>query len=454
MKLTLHDYQVRALDFILSQYPSYVMIDVGLGKTAIALHAIKYLKKPAIVLAPLRVATIAWPDEIKKWTPELRYQVLYGKHKNFKFKIETDIKLLSFSTIRWFYEKVHDRPSVMRNHILIIDEASMVKDSGTQRWKMIKALLPLFRNYRIALSATPSPNGYQDLWSQYYLLDDGERLGKSFYAFRAKYFNFFGPPTYKLEMRPDSDKKIFDAIEDITFRLEGKDYLELPKVIYNKVKVRLPSKQMDRYNELEREFLLDLGEKQIAAFSSSALSIKLRQFVQGALYYDDGPRGRQREVIHEAKIEALKELLEIHSGTPILCAVQFQFEYEMIRRMIGKAVPIIAGMTSVKQSAFHIRDWNLGRLPLLLCHPASISHGMNLQAGGNIIIWYGLTWSLEQYLQLNGRLARQGQTKTVVINNIVMEDTIDETVFKVLSNKDAVQKDLLNAMLERYKERC
>lgn len=437
----LHNYQHSAIAFALKHLNTYMMIDVGLGKTAIALHAIKQSRLPAIVFAPLRVASVTWPEEIELWTPELSYKVLQGRKKNDLILQDTDITLVSFTSLKWFYNRVEEGRLRYREYFLVVDEASMLKNPTTMRFKMLRNLLPIFTNYKINLSATPNPNGYHELWSQYYILDKGDRLGKTYYSFRSKHFNYTGPPVYKTSLKKGHEKAILNKITDITFRLSGDDYLELPPLLHNKISVKAPANVYNKYKTFEREFVLNLEQEQITAYSASALSMKLRQFIQGALYTSDS-----YEIVHKLKLKALRELIEAHSGQSVLCALQFKFEYDMISAEFGSNIPIIAGRTKTDSTIRHIKNWNKGSIPLLLCHPLSISHGMNLQTGGHVVIWYGLPWSLEQYKQLNGRLHRQGQKNAVVVNNVVMQSTIDEVIFKVLKKKNASMQELLDTI--------
>lgn len=437
--LTLHDYQRRAIDFAINNPASFQMLDVGLGKTAIALRTIRAVGNQALVFAPLRVATIVWPAEIQKWTPELTFTVLHGPNKDKRFHYERDIYLISYSSLKWYYEKIIGTTKALRYFMLILDESSMVKNPSTKRFKMLKNIASVVSPHKMLLSATPSPNGLQDLWPQMYILDQGARLENNFSKFRDKYFDYTGPPVYKTTIKPWHDKLIYSQIEDVVFRLDANDYLKLPELIYNRLELEMPPKMRKLYDGLERDFLVKLNDVEITAFNAAAKSMKLRQFLQGATY----TMIPEYKEIHLIKVQALAELLEVYSGHPILCAIQFKFEHAMINKALGKT-PIIAGGVSAKESASLVRRWNRGDLPLLLCHPASISHGMNLQAGGNIIVWYGLTWSLEQYHQLNGRLHRQGQKNAVVINHLIFPDTIEEAILKVLESKNATQQKLFD----------
>jgi SNF2 family DNA or RNA helicase len=321
----------------------------------------------------------------------------------------------------------------------------MIKSPTTLRFKLLKKMMPLWSDYRFCLSAIPAPNGYHELWTQYYMLDKGEALTPVFYQFRNRYFHFTGPPLYKTTIRKGSHERIRDLIKPITYRLDANDYLKMPKTIYNKISLVLPEVLRNKYKELEDNFFLKFADADATAFNAAALSMKLRQFIQGAVYTDQ--KDGSFYPLHQIKIDALKELLETSVGQPILCPIQFKFELKMIREFIDKSIPCIAGGTTNTEANSLIKAWNESRLPLLLCHPASLGHGVNLQAGGHIMLWFGLTWSLDHYRQLNGRLIRQGQKNaSVTVNHLIMKNTIDERVISVLKDKDATQSKLLNAL--------
>jgi SNF2 family DNA or RNA helicase len=441
--MKLHEYQQRAIQFALRKKKSYMAVDLGLGKTAIALKCIQKLKQPTIVIAPLRVIYAVWPDEIKKWTPKLTYTILHGPYKNAQLEYNKDIYLLNYDGIKWFYNMVTRPGRQFKRCNLILDESTFVKSPTTKRFKLLKKLHPFFGDFKLALSATPAPNGYHDLWSQYYLLDQGVSLSNVYYKFRERFFWYSGPPRYQTILKRGAAKNIQTRIKPITFRLEGKDYLKLPEYIHNEIKLELPTKLKILYKTLEKDFVLNIQGTEIAAFNSAALSMKLRQFIQGGLYTEEG----LTQYIHNIKLKALEELIESSNYQPVLCPVQFKFELKAIKKVFGN-VPIIAGQTNAQQSIEYINEWNKGNIPLMLCHPASIGHGLNLQASGHIICWYGLTWSLEQYNQLIGRIYRQGQKKAVLVHHLIMKNTVDETVLSVLKKKDAVQSDLLLALKE------
>jgi len=444
--LKLHKYQEKAIDFCLEHKTVFLAMDLGLGKTAVALKVIQQLKQPAIVFAPLRVIHNTWPQEIENWTPELKYSIVHGLNKKQALAKDVDILLINYDGLKWFAKEITTNKHLKwKKRILVIDESSMIKSPTTLRFKTLKKMFALWGDYRLCLSATPSPNGYHELWSQYYMLDKGQRLYESYYRFRGHYFNYTGPPLYKTTIRKGSYEAIKSAIKPITYRLDANDYLNMPETIYNDIPLVLSKKLQDKYKELEDNFFLEFAESEATAFSAAALSMKLRQFIQGAVY-TDAKRG-EFYPLHQIKIDALKELIETSAGQPILCPIQFKFERRMIHELIDKSIPCIAGGTSITDSNRYIQAWNKGDISLLLCHPASLGHGVNLQAGGHIMLWFGLTWSLEHYLQLNGRLIRQGQTaNSVIVNHLIMKNTIDERVVKVLKQKDASQSMLLDAL--------
>jgi SNF2 family DNA or RNA helicase len=439
-KLKLHDYQKRAIDFCLQKKTVFLMLDMGLGKTAIALKTMAMVGGPTLVLAPLRPAISTWPSEISKWTPHLSWTVLHGKNKNENLRKSRHIYILNYDGLKWFMGQM-GRVRFGKKFNLILDESSFIKSPSTIRFKTLRKLSPLWSDYKLCLSATPAPNGLHELWSQYNMLDNGKRLGKTFFGYRGQYFNYSGPPVFRTTIRPGSAQLIFDKVKDVTFRLDAKDHLKLPPIMYNAINLNLTNKLYKQYKQLETDFFLDINNQEVAVFNSAALSSKLRQFISGNIYLN---RNGDYEPIHNLKLKALEELRE-STSKPILCPVQFKFSYYQIAKKY-KNVPIIAGITSTADAERYIKEWNRGNIPLLLCHPASLGHGVNLQAGGSVVLWYDLTWSLEQYHQLNGRLHRQGQKDSVVIHHLLINGTIDKTVLDVLKRKNATQKTLLDEL--------
>lgn len=448
----LHLYQKKAVRFGLQQKQAFFAIDLGLGKTAIALYIIKISKQPTVVFAPRSVIFNTWPAEISLWAPELTYEILHGPDKDFllerALKNKVDILLINYSGIKWFSQAI-PRISMrvkFTKRTLILDESSKIKSPSTQRFKLLKRMGPLWSDYRFCLSATPMSNGYHELWTQYFILDRGKTLGTAFTRFRGLYFNYMGAPVFKTTIKPKADKEINKLIRPITFRLDVKDYSKVKEPIYNSIKLQLDSPQFKQYKELETEFCLEFSAGEVTAWNAASLSNKLRQYVQGALYTDvesefKGERPFMK--VHNKKIMGLLQVIEAINGQSLLCPINFKFEYKMICEALGTKVPIIAGRTSVKEANMYIELWNAREIPLLLCHPASISHGLNLQRGGHNILWFSIPWSLDQYKQLNGRLIRQGQKEIVVVNHLVIKNTIDERIVSVLSEKDASQRSLL-----------
>lgn len=455
--MKLHKYQEDALAFSLQHSNCYLALDMGLGKTAIALYWAERKPRASLVIAPLRTIYSSWPEEIAKWTPNQTYTVLHGKDKNERLGDNVDLYLLNYDGLPWFYDALKRYYKVTGKipfRSVVLDEGSMVKSSSTKRFKILKQLRDIFHHGRLILSGTPAPNSLLDLWSQYYFLDKGVRLSAFITHYRREHFYQVDRMGFIWNLRKGQDKIIYKKIEDITYRLDAADHLDLPERIDNIIKVKMPAKAMKVYKHLEDEFFLDIegdsGTTTVLAPSAVALSMKLRQIVQGAVYTDQpgtitGPR--QYEIFHKEKLKALEEIVEASAGQGILCAIQFKFELAMIKKKFPKA-PVIAGGTSAQEAGSLIKKWNKGEIPLLLCHPASLSHGVNLQTGSHIIIWYGLTWSLEQYLQFNARLHRQGQRNTVVVHHLVMQDTIDMQVMKALKNKFKGQNELLQYLKE------
>lgn len=429
----LHKYQLRAINFILDKKKCALYLGMGLGKTIISLTSlikIKQLKNNtplrALIIGPLKVVNNVWHNELQAWehTKDLTYSIITGSAQRRAEAISevADIYLINRENIMWLYENNHTSWDV-----IIIDESSSFKNAASKRFK---ALRKFKYEYMVQLSGTPSPNGLLDLWSQIYLLDHGERLGKNIYMYKYFYFNsdYFG---YKFT--PKDPELIYNKISDITLSLKSEDYLELPPKIELVTKVEIDSYK--EYKKLERDFILSLKEKDIIALNAGALSNKLLQFCNGAVYDE------QKNIVevHNSKLEALNSIIEEHPTEPILVAYNYQSDLKRIVKHFKEAeVMDKAGNNMVR--------WNKGEIKLFLCHPASCGKGLNLQAGGRIIVWFGLTWNLEDYLQFNARLHRQGQVRPVVINHIVADGCIDEVVIKLLQEKNMSQDSLLQAL--------
>lgn len=447
--MQLYDYQKKAIEWMKDHPKSYLALDMGLGKTAITLKWIKNIKTPTLVIAPLRTISTTWPDEIAKWAPGLKYTILHGSKKVENLNRRADVYLINYEGLPWLFEALkhyHKATGKVPFRALVLDEGSMIKSHSTKRFKLLKLLQPLFQKYITILSGTPAPNSLLDLWSQYFILDAGERLEKYITHYRQNYFYQADRMGFVWKLNRGADRVIYNKIGDITYRLDSEDYLKLPEMIKNVIKVPISAKLMTQYKLLEKEFFLALDDSEtLAVFNMASLSMKLRQFLQGAVYTDVD---HNFKVLHEEKLRVLKSIVEESGGAGILCAVQFRFELEMIRKIFPK-VPYIAGGVSAQRATTLINQWNRGELPLLLCHPASLSHGVNLQTGGHTVLWYGLTWSLEQYLQLNKRLHRNGQKHAVVIHHLVVPGTIDERVMKAINTKFKTQSELLDYLRDQ-----
>ena len=410
------------------------------GKTVITLTALKELidageVHKVLVIAPLRVAKATWADEIEKWEhlKDIKYSVCVGTEKERRkaLKAEADIYIINRENVPWLVRNFKwDFDTV------VIDELSGFKNHKAVRHKALMAVRA--RIERIyGLTGTPTSNGLLDLFAQYKLLDFGERLGRFITQYRHSYFvptNYIhGIPVNYVPLA-GAEEAIYEKISDITISMTTDDYLNMPELISIEHKVKLSDKEMERYKSLERDMVLALDEGEVTAGSAAVLAGKLSQMANGAVYLEEGI-----EEIHSRKLDALEDLIEAVNGKPVLVAYWFKHDLKRIKDRFPVAVEI--------NTTESIRNWNDGKIPVALIHPASAGHGLNLQDGGNTIIWFGLTWSLELYQQMNGRLYRQGQKdKSVVVTHIIAEDTIDERIVKALETKDCTQSRLIEAV--------
>lgn len=439
MNYPLHGYQLSAVDWMLKRQYGYLAIDMGLGKTRIVLEYIRRTGiQSTLVVAPLRVALHTWPSEIKKWTPMLTFNVLHGLNKS--MNKSADVFIINYEGLKWLIKEPKYKFS---KGLLIIDEGSMVKSPKSQRFKILNQLRGLF-SHVFVLSGTPMPNGYQDLWSQYFLLDRGKSLGATYTTFFNRYF--LSLESFRIVPR---DRNLLNEIPSrvapVTFRLSSDDYSKLPPAITVDKEVKLTPKLERDYKNLERDFAIQLNEEtNITAVNAAILSMRLRQFCQGFLYYEED-EDRKTVDFHNLKVEALASCIDELNGHPTLVAVQFKADIFKIQKALG-ALPVIAGGVDSSASVKYIEQWNAGKIPVLLVHPGSISHGVNLQHGGNNIIWYAQTWNMEHYQQLNGRLRRQGQKKPVMITRLLIKNSIEHKVVAALAHKGENQQGLLNAL--------
>jgi SNF2 family DNA or RNA helicase len=440
----LHAYQRRAVSFIKDQRRCGLFLDMGLGKTSSALTAVSDLRDEfaihkVLIVAPLRVANSVWAQEAKKWAhlKHLRVSVCTGSQKArlVALQADADVFVINRENIAWLVETLGAKwPFDM----VIIDESSSFKNPSSQRFRAMRRVLPK-TEYMVLLTGTPSPNGLLDLWSQIYLIDFGRTLGRTMTAYKQRFFeaDFMG---YKFTPREGSASKIHSLISSSVIHMSAEDYLDLPKRIDLIESVDLGREVVAKYEEFEETLLTELENgEEVEASTAAVLANKLLQFANGAMYTDANGNW---SVIHTEKLDALAEIIEENPNENLLVAYNYRFDLELLTARFPDAVVL-----DKKQET--IDRWNRGEIKMLLAHPASAGHGLNLQDGGSVIVWFGLTWSLELYQQFNARLHRQGQTKPVRILHVVAKKTIDERVLSVLSSKDATQKSLLSALKPR-----
>ncbi|PRT78161.1 DEAD/DEAH box helicase [Streptococcus anginosus] len=447
MKYFPHDYQRYATDFIINNPISAVLLEMGLGKSVISLSAINELMldyfdvSRTLVIAPLRVASATWPNEIKKWDhlKHLTYSVVIGSEKERldALREPAHIYLINRENVDWLITK---SGIPWKFDMVVIDELSSFKSYQAKRFKSLLKVRPKIKRI-VGLTGTPSSNGLMDLWAEFRLLDMGERLGRYITYYRQ---NFFIPDKRNQQMifsykpKDGAEKYIYSLISDITISMKSKDFLKMPECVMNEVIVTLSDKEQKLYDSLKQDMVLSLEENEIDAINAAALSNKLLQMSNGAVYNDD----KESLHIHDRKLDALEDLIEGANGKPVLVAYWFKHDLEKIKDRFD--------VREIK-SAKDISDWNEGKIPVALIHPASAGHGLNLQAGGSTLIWFGLTWSLELYQQTNARLYRQGQDSTVVIHHILTKGTIDEDVMKALKAKEKIQDALIDSVKARLK---
>lgn len=449
MKYEPHDYQEYAYNRILDTPKIGLFMEMGLGKTVVTLTAINELMYHRIdifrvlVIAPKKVAEDTWTREAQKWD-HLRHltiaKVLGDRKQRLRaLEEDADIYVIGRDNVKWLVDQQRKN---WKFDTVVIDELSSFKSSQSQRFKALKSVMPLVERV-IGLTGTPAPNGYMDLWSQIYLLDRGERLGKTIGAYREQYFTAGmrnGYTVFNWNLRKGADKVIQEKIKDICVSMRARDYLKLPERINNTVYVQLSEKEMELYRKMEREQILLMDDDTaVVGLSAAAVGNKLLQIANGRVY------DTEKNVIHihDAKLDALEEIIDCNPHDPVLVFYNFQHDLTALEERFRKLEP-----RTLKTSR-DVADWNDGRIRLLLAHPASIGYGLNIQDGGHIIVWYGLTWNLEWYAQANARLHRQGQRRSVFIHHLVAQGTIDEDVMKALESKDDMQSALIRAINER-----
>lgn len=445
MKYIPHDYQTRAKDFILEHPKAGMLLEMGLGKTVITLTAIDVLINElfevdrVLVIAPKRVAEDTWTREHAKWDHlrHLRVSKVLGspEQRRRALAVDADIYVIGRDNVVWLVEQCRqDWPFDM----VVIDELSSFKNPQAKRFRALKKVIPKASRV-VGLTGTPSANGLMDLWAEIYLLDRGERLGHTLGAYREKYFRpgaRNGYVVFKWEPLRGSREKIEAAISDICISMSADDYLTLPKRIDNLIPVKLSPQEMKQYKTMEAEKLLHIDDEDVVALNAAAVMTKLLQIANGSVYSHEGNVVR----LHDAKLEALLEIIDT-TDSPVLIFYSYKHDLAAIKAAIPGARTL--------DGPEDIAEWNAGRVQVLLAHPASVGYGLNLQEGGHVVVWYGLTWSLELYQQANARLYRQGQDKPVIIHHLIAEGTVDEQVMRALQEKDMSQAALMAALKER-----
>nr|DAV23686.1 MAG TPA: Chromatin remodeling complex ATPase [Caudoviricetes sp.] len=457
MKFTPHPYQQYCIDRIISDRALGLFLDMGLGKTVITLTAVNELIYnrlqvcKCLIIAPKKVAEATWNTEAAKWghLQHLRFSMILGsEQKRIRAACSpADVYLTNRENIVWLVDYFRNSwPFDM----VVIDESSSFKSGKTKRFKSLTWVRPHIHRI-VELTGTPAPNSIQDLWAQLYLLDGGIRLGRTVTGFREMYFNSntHGGHFTTYEAKEDSQKSIQDKIGDICISMKSEDYLQLPDLVYDTVPVQLDSKAEKAYRQMEKEMLLEIDETTIDAGTAAALSNKLLQLCNGAVYDEK----KQPVEIHSCKLDAFCELLEQLHQQPALVFYNFQHDRTRILHRLEPSGLRVRALQGPQDAA----DWNARRIDILLAHPASCAYGLNLQHGGNHIVWFGLNWSLELYQQANKRLHRQGQTAAVVVHHLAVTGTRDTDVLAALQDKDATQDALIDSLkvrIQKVKEAC
>ena len=443
MKYSPHKYQTYATDFILEHPVSAVFLDMGLGKSVITLTAIfdlcldSFLVRKVLVIAPLRVAADTWPGEIEKGDHlrGLTYSVAVGNEAQRKAALlqRASVYIINRENVGWLVES---SGLPFDYDMVVIDELSSFKSYQAKRFRALLKVRPGVKRI-VGLTGTPSSNGLMDLWAEFRVLDMGRRLGRFITRYRSAYFQpdkRNAQVVFSYKPLPGAEDAIYEKISDITISMRAGDYLDMPECVVNEVKVDLSEKEWQAYDTMRAELVLSLNGEEVDAGSAAALANKLSQMANGAVYGEDKRVLR----LHDRKLDALEDLIEAANGKPVLVAYWFKHDLERIQERFT--------VREIKASR-DIADWNQGKIPVAVIHPASAGHGLNLQYGGSTLVWLGLTWSLELYQQPNARLWRQGQKEqTVVIHHIITKNTIDERIMSALQKKERAQSALIDAV--------
>jgi SNF2 family DNA or RNA helicase len=444
MKYNPHNYQKYASDFIVEHPVCCLMLDMGLGKTVITLTALwdlvldRFDVGRVLIVAPKRVAEDTWPKELAKWEhlSGLTASLVLGSkaEREAALRKPAFLYIINRENVSWLVENYQ-----WDFDMVVIDELSSFKSNKAERFKAMKRVRPMVKRI-VGLTGTPAPNSLLDLWPQMYLMDMGRRLGRFIGGYRDRYFvpdKRNREIIYSYKPREGAEESIYEQISDICISMKAVDYLDMPERIDNCIEVKMSPAERELYDGFQRDMILRLGDTVLDAVNAAALSGKLLQMANGAVYAEDG----KVLPIHDRKLDALEDLVEAANGKPLLVAYWYKHDLQRIKARFKIARCI--------DTSRDIDDWNAGKISLGLIHPASAGHGLNLQDGGSTIVWFGLTWSLELYQQLNARLWRQGQKHTVVIHHIITKGTHDEDVMKALEQKDTRQSALIDAVRAR-----
>ena len=447
MKFVPHKYQQYAIEHIEKNKISALFLDMGLGKTSITLTAVNELLfdsfevRKVLVIAPLRVARNTWCDEIKKWDHlrNIKYSIVVGTEKEriFALNKRADIYIINRENVDWLVNKSGYKFDF---DMIVIDELSSFKNHQSKRFKSLMKIRPKVKRI-VGLTGTPSSNGLMDLFAEFKVLDLGERLGYFIGQYRNTYFKpdkTNGAIVYSYKPLPNAEDSIYERISDITVSMKASEYLKMPELVISNYKVEMSDNEKKQYDEMKKNLICEIKDGEITVSNAGSLSNKLSQFANGAVYDDE----QNIVEIHSRKLDALEDIIESMNGKPLLVAYWYKHDLQRIKKRFD--------VREIKTGK-DIADWNNGKIPVALIHPASAGHGLNLQQGGSTLVWFGLTWSLELYQQTNGRLYRQGQKNTVVIQHIVTKGSIDEQILKALERKNKTQEDLIEAVKANLK---
>ena len=450
MRYTPHHYQEKAIEFGITRGCAGFFLDPGMGKTSIMYAIFELLRRKGLVnrmlvLAPLRVCYSTWPAEAQKWDEfsHLKVGILHGPNKAAVLASDADVLVMNYEGLKWLTGRPEAFPEM-----LVIDESSKLKHCNTQRFKKMKAMLGRFRR-RYILTGSPAASGLLDLFGQVYCMDQGATFGPYITKFRAEYFNQTGYGGYEWKLKQGSDKLIYDKLAPRVMRLDAKDYLELPPLVEVDVVVELPPHIMKQYLQMENQLKLDLDAGRVTAVNTAVASMKCRQIANGGIY-TDASQGLFVH-LHEAKTEAVVDLIDELEGQPALVAYDFAHDLDRLKAALPKDTPHIGGGVSPKRSQELVEAWNRGEIPVLLGHPQSMSHGLNMQEAGRAVIWHSLCWSLEDRMQLIRRIWRQGQTGRVFVYNIIAKGTVDEALMLAVKRKAKGEGALLNALRDYWR---